>query len=232
MVDERELLTILDDLVEAQRATYEEYIGKEAWRHAINSLLSAMIWRAIALGIRSKLIPAGFDPSAEPLSLARSLHDICRSQLEIGSERSEIENPAEVLAEVLGAVLALASVLKNSEMRSAGGGGLLALAAGDLGRCDVMLGFAEQGFWNEIAGWKKSRGGRRVGFRAAWKAELQPEIQRIMNSMAGRSQEDIAIAVIEATSPKTARPSEVPAMIKALRAMAKEGVVTWPKKRN
>lgn len=231
MVDERELLTILDELVEVQRADYEKHVRQEKWRTALNSLLTATIWRSIALAIRAKLIP-DFDPSAEPLHLAHGLREICRPQLESASERTEVEKPAEVLFEVLNAVIALAAVLRSSELRSSGGGALLALAAGDLGRCDVMLGFAEQGFWTEIAGWKRSRGGRRVGYRAAWKTELQTEIQTIMSSMAGRSQDEIALAIIEGTPWNKARPSEVPTMVKALRSMVKEGTVQWPRKGN
>lgn len=229
MVTENELLSALDQIVADKRDAHENHVLKEEWHDALVAVVEATIWRTIAFAIRSDLIPAGFDPRADPLSLANGLREICLSQqAEIDRDASQrIEEPRDVVVDVLTSVIALTSALSGASVNSRDNTALIALTAGGLGHSDVLLGFAEEGFWEQIAGWRKSRGGRRVGYRAPWKVELAESIQKIIEQNSGASQLGIAQMVIEQTPSLTGRPSDADSMVKALRAMAKDGLIRW-----
>lgn len=181
VVTKAELLSVLDRIARETAEDHAEAFAKREWKHSLEMLTTSLIWRTIALAIRQEIVPAGFDPKAGVLALGIELrHHAEASLADLVPSDDKADKYHKVLAiwDVLGAVLAVHTTMKNLTGRDPEVVIFLAVASTKLGQAEVELSFAEQGLWDQVARWKARVVGRPEGYTAPWRSESAPEINQ------------------------------------------------------
>ena len=94
-------------------------------------------------------------------------------------EGEDVNYKFEVIAELLDAMLEVSRTLGSGTVQTGEGALRLVLGAGLLGRCEMMLGFAEEGFWEQVYQWRCQHGGRPPGSGLApWKEPAAKLVQK------------------------------------------------------
>lgn len=165
-----EVLTpVLDRLIAEHRVSLAKATEVGDWSSALEATLSGLLWRSVRLANSLHVLHSTFDPREPWQAQALKLRHSCLHLIDGGS--SEPDYKVEVLVDVLDAIMDVVGALEAKAAGSSDQLTYLALCSGNLGRCEVMLGFAEEGFWEQIYEWRKRQGGRRKGYLAPWKKE-------------------------------------------------------------
>ena len=175
-----ELLDALDRLVVESRDGIVACVEQDQWLSAFNATINGLIYRVIALAVRLDVVPPSIHPTANLRALAIDLKRHCVNELERGGADTEAQQRSDkiaVVVEVIDSIVAVVTLFEGGAWKKSDGALALVFASGNLGRVDVMLGFAEEGFWEQIYAWRKSRSGKPPGTLAAWKYHAAPVIQ-------------------------------------------------------
>jgi hypothetical protein len=89
-----------------------------------------------------------------------------------GGGSDEPNYKVEVVRDVLTALMDVAASLEAGKAKTADGAIQLTIIGANLGRYELMLGFAEEGFWEQVYEWRRRQGGKPKGKGLApWKGE-------------------------------------------------------------
>jgi hypothetical protein len=177
-----EVLTgILDRVAAERRDEHDAAIEQGKWRAALDALFTSLIWRTIALALRLGLASPQFDPRTDPVVLARRLRndiETALAGLAPTDDKADLFHKAQTVGEVLDGILDVVGAAEAWTGADPQEPFFLSVIAAGLGRAEVELGFAESGFWEQVAEWRDRKpAGRSVGWRIKWRREAAPDIQ-------------------------------------------------------
>jgi hypothetical protein len=175
----------LDRVIASQREGVAVALQSSDWAGALNATCGGILWRSLRLGMKIGTSSASFDPSVGWRVLAVQLRIHCISAFESSAtaENGEGDYRIECIIETLDALMEVIAFLEGGKFATAVGAQRLTLLAGNLGRCEMMLGFAEEGFWEQVYQWRARKVGRPPGSYANWKEEkLAPHLNDWMKS--------------------------------------------------
>jgi hypothetical protein len=170
----------LDRLVEDFRQSVATAASQQDWQTALDATFSGLLWRSVRLAIRLNIVPGSFNPAISWNLTALQLLSICRRALarEGSDADEEADYRIEVVIDVLNALTDVAAALESGQSKMADGAFQLTIGAANLGRCELMLGFAEDGFWEQVYEWRRRQGGKPTGKGlATWKADALPIVR-------------------------------------------------------
>jgi hypothetical protein len=226
-----------DRLIEDSRRSFALAIDQHDWQTALESAFSGLLWRSVRLALRLNIVPASFDPKVSWKVTAIQLLKICKDALDRQPERGseEPDYRVEVVLDVLAALMDVAAALEAGKYKTADGALQLTIISANLGRCEMMLGFAEEGFWEQVYEWRRRQGGKPKGTGLAlWKQRAAPEVQRWIEE-AFQATGKVKIADLETKlqdwldAQNTSRSRD--AVKTAIRQMRESGAITLPLKR-
>lgn len=170
----------LDRHIEDCRQSLAGAADRQDWQAVLEATLDGLLWRSVRLAIRLNIAPISFRPDISWKVTALQLRHICDRALADGDDSDdEADYRVEVVADVLNGLMDVAAALEAGQYKSANVAIQLTISAANLGRCELMLGFAEEGFWQQVYEWRRRQGGKPKGKGlAAWKKEAVPEVIR------------------------------------------------------
>jgi hypothetical protein len=154
---------VIDDL----RHLMASAASRQDWHAALEATFSSLLWRSLRLAVRLRIVPKSFEPSPTWKANTLQLRVVCAQAL-----AREDDYRVEVIADVVDGLMAVAAALESGGFKSADGAIQLTISAANLGRCEIMLGFAEEGFWEQIYQWRSRKVGRPPETYAKWKDEI------------------------------------------------------------
>lgn len=170
----RTITPLLDRVIEDFRRSLIEASEEQDWHTAIEATLSGLLWRSVRLAIQQNIVPSTFRPQISWRLTALQLASICEQQLacDSGGGSDEPNYKVEVVRDVLTALMDVAASLEAGKAKTADGAIQLTIIGANLGRYELMLGFAEEGFWEQVYEWRRRQGGKPKGKGLApWKGE-------------------------------------------------------------
>ena len=147
------------------------------WVAALDATLSGLLWRSVRLATRLSIIPPSFEPGVSWKLTALQLRSLCsRAAKPIYDEEADYR--IEVVSDVLNALIDVAAALESGQAKTNDGAFRLTISAANLGRCELVLGLAEEGFWEQVYEWRRRQGGKPKGKgMAPWKAFALPVVR-------------------------------------------------------
>lgn len=168
-----------DRLIEDFQQSIADAADQHDWQTALDATFNGMLWRAVRLAIRLDIVPASFNPEISWKLTALQLRSICGRALAQAGDDEEMDYRIEVVSDVLTALMDVAAALGSGQAKTNDGAFQLTISAANLGRCELMLGFAEQEFWEQVYEWRRRQGGKPKGKGLApWKEQAVPEVNR------------------------------------------------------
>jgi hypothetical protein len=174
-----EMVAVLRRVAAERQVQTEAAIQAGEWRDALDTQMTSLIWRTIAVALKLEIVPAGFKPDADPIDLARELRQFCEREIKLLSPTDDKADPRhkiQTIAEVLDGILYVVAALEMGAGRDPEGAFFLANAAMGLGRAESELGLAEDDHWATLAALlakqpKPPKG--RAGYRPPWEVAFE-----------------------------------------------------------
>jgi len=156
-------------------------LEEKRFRDSLESMFTSLIWRTISLALRLDIAKPQINrKKVDPIELAQKLRSDAWHALQTLTPTDDkadrfhkvrsINDVLRAILDVVGAMKAYTGVDPNEPF-------FLAVMGTRLGQAEVELGFAEQGFWEQIATWRDRTIGRPKGSGAAWHDEAAKVIQ-------------------------------------------------------
>ena len=206
------------------------------WRTSFEARLTNIIWRTIALSLDLGITSARFNPSTDPIELARRLERDCRTALANSApsqDKADSSHKLETVRDILRGVLDGVGVLESWTGTDSREPFFLADRAVSLGQSEAELVLAEEGHWEQVAQWKDRKIGRPKGSRANWRIQAAPLIQGWIDENTQISRDDLATKLEEwlannwhRLSQTRPRPPQFSSLEDILRDMDRDGQIT------
>ena len=164
-----------DSLIEDFRQSAKDAANQKDWQTALYSTCSSLLWRSVRLAIKLGVVPASFEPAVSWKLTALRLRPICDLALAHGEE--DVDYRIKVVIDVLAALMDVTAALETGQYKTGDGALQLTISSANLGRCEILLGFAEEGFWEQVYEWRIRQGGKPKGTLAKWKEAAAPTVQ-------------------------------------------------------
>lgn len=214
-------------------------VEQENWREAFNKKVSLLIWRTISLAIKLDIASPQFNPRDNPLVLAKRVKHDCRvalAGLQPSDDRSDKFHKVQGIEEVLLAIQDAAQTLQNWSGTDPQEIFFLANRSIELGKAEVGLTFAEEGFWEQVAQWRGQKRGRPEGYRIGWRLAVAPALQQWIDEepdaqhTAYMNKLEDWLKAYKSETPGFQIPDRE-SLRKAMSAMDKQGLIRLPKRK-
>ncbi len=229
-MSEEKILRELDKAVVSARGDLSNALADEDWVAAIDATLGGLLYRATALAIRHGVPSTTLDFRVDGRMRALVLkHYILANASALNATSPDPNGAREVVVETIDAVVAALNDLEHG-IRSPDGYARLMMMGGRLGWADTLLGFSEEGHWDQIESWRRRQGGRPGGYTAPWRETIAPEIQKWINAEPTMRKSALADRVADWLIENPIANIQADSIPKALRAMEEAGLYRWPPK--
>lgn len=236
MISRQEMMKVLRQVAGLREDEHETAVAEGNWRAAFEARLTNLVWRAIALSLELQIASPQFDPSTDPIQLARRLKVDCDTALTTLTPTEDKSAPfykLQTIGEVLDGIIDAVGVLEAWKGTDPREPFFLASKAIALGQVEVELSLAEDGHWEQVAQWRGRKVGRPKGSRAAWRIEAAPLIQAWISDDPQISRDDLAqklahwlAANWRRFNQKRPSPPQLESLGDLMRDMANEGLIT------
>lgn len=237
MVTRDEMISVLGRVANETAQKHLVSVSNHEWRTAFEALLTSLIWRTLRLAIQIEIAEHHINLGLKQIDIARLMLRHCREVVSAtppSEDETSVFRKTEIIRRLLQSLIDEVGVMESWTGGDPEEPFFVAIKAFDLGQVEVALKFAEEGHWEQIAKWQKTRGGRREGYRDPWRLAVAGELQGWIDENPKTSIKSLMTKVwdwfdeYELRDPDFDRP-DFESVRKAIKAMSEQGMISHPR---
>ncbi len=226
MTDE-EFRMVLDGKVAELHASLDVAVANEDWIGAVNAKMESLLLRATAVANEHGVPQSDKELGGNwPNRPAQLMIYLIEHEATLSENFPDPHGARRAVFDAVHAVLNALDLLESVELHPNRDAHLMMLGE-NLGFADMLLSMAEEGLGAQMLRLRSRQGGRRPGYTAPWRKQIAPEIQKWLEADPRMKKAVLAQKVGDWLQERNQK-IEQDSIPKALRAMRRDLLFTWP----